>query len=136
METISTENLISKSDVEQKVIYPLLCGGNFLAIDERNVRTKEYMAPSKIDKNAGKNIGHYPDYTIWDNSFPLMIVEAKRPDVAVDVGYREGTAYAQHLNQRYRTNVNPARFVMSCNGIRLLFGFFNYHPSIRSKRLL
>ena len=98
---INTENLLTESDVEQRVIYPLLTGGNYLAISERHIRTKEYMAPTKIDKSAGKSSGYYPDYTVWEKAFPLMVVEAKQPDVAVEVGYREATAYAQYLNQRF-----------------------------------
>jgi hypothetical protein len=125
---ISSDNLRTESDVEQKVIYPLLTGGNYLAIPERHVRTKQYMAPTKIDKNAGKTGGYYPDYTVWEKAFPLMIVEAKQPDVAAEVGYKEATAYAQYLNQRFRTGVNPARFTLSINGVRILFGYWDSDP--------
>ena len=119
---INTENLLTESDVEQRVIYPLLTGGNYLAINESHLRTKEYMAPAKIDKSADKS-GYYPDYTVWEKAFPLMIVEAKQPNVAVEIGYREATAYAQYLNQRFRTGVNPARFTIAVNGLRILFGY-------------
>jgi hypothetical protein len=125
---INTEKLLTESDVEQRVIYPLLTGGNYLAINERHIRTKEYMAPTKIDKNAGKSSGYYPDYTVWEKGFPLMIVEAKQPDVAVEVGYREATAYAQYLNQRFRTGINPARFTIAINGARILFGYWDSEP--------
>jgi hypothetical protein len=125
---ISAEGLTTESDVEQKVMYPLLSGGNYLAIDERHIRTKEYMSPTKIDKNAGKSIGYYPDYTVWEKAFPLMVVEVKQPEVAPEVGYREATAYAQYLNQRFRTGVNPARFVIASNGVRLLFGYWDSQP--------
>ena len=86
------------------------------------------MAPSQIEKGAGKSKGHYPDYTVWEKSFPLMIVEAKGPDVAVEIGYKEGCGYAQIVNQRYRTGVNPARFVIACNGRRILFGYWDAAP--------
>ena len=53
---VATE-LVTESDVEQKVIYPLLSGGNYLAINERHIRTKEYLAPTKLDKGAEKTTG-------------------------------------------------------------------------------
>jgi hypothetical protein len=58
---ITCQDLKNESDVEQKVIYPLLSGGNYLAINDRHIKTKDYMAPSRIDKSAGKSIGYYPD---------------------------------------------------------------------------
>jgi hypothetical protein len=127
-EVIVETQLVTESDVEQKVIYPLLSGGNYLAIDEGHIRTKEYLAPTKLGKAAEKTTGYFPDYSIWENAFPLMIVEAKRPSVAVEVGYQEATLYAQHLNQRYRTGVNPCRFVMASNGLRVLFGYWDANP--------
>ena len=127
-DTIIGTALHTESDVEQKILFPLLSGGNYLAIIEQHIRTKEYLSPTAIDKTAGRMTGYYPDYSIWEKAFPLMIVEAKAPDVGAEVGYREATLYAQHLNQKYRTGVNPCRFVMACNGARILFGYWDAKP--------
>ncbi len=61
---ITESTLVTEADAEQKVIYPLLSSGNYLAIDEHDIRTKEYLAPTEIDKQAGKSRGYYPDYSI------------------------------------------------------------------------
>jgi Type I restriction enzyme R protein N terminus (HSDR_N) len=127
-DVILPTELVTESDVEQTIIYPLLSGGNYLAINERHIRTKEYLAPTKLDKAAERTTGYFPDYSIWEKAFPLMIVEAKRPSVTVEVGYQEAARYAQHLNQKYRTGVNPCRFVMACNGLRVLFGYWDAAP--------
>jgi type I site-specific restriction endonuclease len=59
--------------------------------------TKEYMSPTEIDKTAGKRYGYIPDYSIWVNSIPLAIVEAKAPDVAIQVALREARLYAGEI---------------------------------------
>ncbi len=130
---IVADNLLTESDVEQKVILPLLTEGNLLAIDVRRIKTKDYLAPSILDKGAGRTGGYYPDYSIWEKAFPVMIIEAKSPDVRVEVGYREATGYAHHLNKQYRPGTNPCRFVLACNGIDLLFGQWDSEPLLSAK---
>lgn len=115
--------LDTESDVEQKIVMPLLTGEGYLAIATNQISTKKYMAPVALDKSAGKDSGYYPDYVIWMRGFPVLIVEAKSPDVPTEVGYREASLYARHLNQRYPTNLNPSRFVLATNGKTLLAGF-------------
>jgi hypothetical protein len=123
--------LTSESDVEQKVIMPLLTGAGFLDLPLDQIYTKEYLAPTELDKKAGKTGGYYPDYSVWIRSFPLMIVEAKAPDVPSEEGYREASLYARHLNQGYRTGLNPSRFILATNGNTLLFGYWDCDPVLR-----
>lgn len=40
--------------------------------------------------------------------FPVLIVEAKAPDIASELGYREASLYSIHLNQDYPADLNPA----------------------------
>jgi type I site-specific restriction endonuclease len=89
------DTLRTESDVEQKVIMPLLSGEATLGIPIDRIRTKEYLAPSKLDKAAGKNMGYFPDYSVWCLSFPVMVVEAKAPGVRCEEGYREAGLYAR-----------------------------------------
>ncbi|MGB2679460.1 MAG: type I restriction enzyme HsdR N-terminal domain-containing protein [Candidatus Acidiferrum sp.] len=130
---IDTDGLVlqTESDVEQKVVYPLLTGTQYLAIPEGSIYTKQYLSPTQLDKASGKQLGYYPDYTIWICGFPAMVVEAKAPDVAVEEGYRDASLYARHLNQVYRTNLNPCRFILSCNGQTLLCGYWDCEPILR-----
>jgi hypothetical protein len=76
--------LRTESDVEQKLVYPFLVHPSFLGIPHEWVRTKEYMEPTEIDKRAGKRVGYIPDYSVWRSGFPLLIVEAKRPDEPIE----------------------------------------------------
>ncbi len=74
--------LKTESDVEQKLIMPLLTDAPLLSIPTVAVHTKEYLAPAALDKAAGKLSGYFPDYSVWLRGVPVMIVEAKAPDVA------------------------------------------------------
>jgi hypothetical protein len=122
--------LQSESDVEQKVIMPLLTGEAYLDIPQAMVFTKAYMAPTALDKDAGKKTGYFPDYTVWVFGFPVMVVEAKAPEVPAEVGYREASLYARHLNQQYRTGLNPCRSVLATNGKTVLFGYWDAPPEL------
>src|SRR5262249_10835600 len=97
---IDIERLVLKteSDVEQKLLMPLLTGDAYLAIPQEKIATKEYLAPTKLDKAAGKSTGYFPDYSVWFFGFPTMIVEAKSPAVRCEEAYREASLYAKHLN--------------------------------------
>jgi hypothetical protein len=88
------------------------------------------MAPTPLDKTAGRTSGYYPDYTAWFRGLPVLVVEAKAPDVSAEQGYREASLYPRHLNQSYRTNVNPCRFLIATNGRKLLFGFWDAQPEL------
>ena len=121
-------SLNSESDVEQKIVMPLLAGPNFLKIPKDRVFTKGYLEPTILDKSAGKTFGYFPDYSVWMHGFPVLVVEAKAPDVASEAGYREASLYARHLNQGYSSDFNPCRFIMSTNGRNLLFGHWDCDP--------
>lgn len=106
----------TESDVEQKLIYPFLTHASFLNLPPEWVRTKEYMTPTEIDKVAGKRHGYFPDYSVWIGGVPLLILEAKTPDVAIEAAIREARLYAVEINKRYPPNVNPIGFILACNG--------------------
>jgi hypothetical protein len=115
---VKSAELRSESDVEQKVILPFLLNPTYLGLRSAWVRTKEYMTPTEIDKAAGKRYGYFPDYSIWVNRIPLVIVEAKDTDVTIEVALREARLYASEVNKRYPPEVNPIGFVLACNGIQ------------------
>ena len=123
----------TEADVETKVILPLLTGPNCLEIPSTSIKGKDYLAPSVLDKKAGKTGGYYPDFSVWEAALPVLIVEAKAPEVAVEVGYREASLYARHLNQEYKTGVNPCHIIISCNGTDLLAGHWDSKPEVEAK---
>ena len=120
--------LNNESDVEQKVVMPLLAEDIYLAIPGDKIFPKLYLAPAVLDKTAGRTAGYYPDYTVWMRGFPLLIGEVKAPDVPTETGYREASLYARHLNQSYPTNLNPCRFLLATNGKTLLAGYWDSQP--------
>jgi GTPase SAR1 family protein len=110
--------LKTESDVEQKLVYPFLSHPSFLGIPHEWIRTKEYMEPTEVDKRAGRRAGYIPDYSVWRTGFPLIVVEAKRPDVAVETALQEAQMYAARINARYPPNINPIGWVLASNGER------------------
>ena len=58
-----------------------------------------------------------------------MIVEAKSPSIATEVGYREAGLYAHHLNKQYRSGLNPAAIVLATNGKTVIAGDWDSEPS-------
>jgi hypothetical protein len=120
--------LHNESDVELKVIWPLLIGAAYLDIPEANIKPKKYLAPTPLNRKAGQTAGSYPDFSVWFRSFPCLIVEAKSPDVPAETGYHEAQLYAQFLNQNYPTGINPARFILAVNGINFQCGYWDSKP--------
>jgi hypothetical protein len=45
----ATAQIANESDVEQKIIYPLLVSPQLLRIPEGAIRTKSYLAPTALD---------------------------------------------------------------------------------------
>jgi type I site-specific restriction endonuclease len=99
-------------------LLPFLVHPSYLGLPSSWIRTKEYMTPTEIDKAAGKRYGYVPDYSIWLGGIPLVIVEAKAPDVAIEVGLREARLYAGEINKRYPPEVNPIGFILASNGVQ------------------
>ena len=124
------QSLRTESDVEQKLVMPLLTSELFLAIPETSIHTKEYLPPALLDKTAGKTTGYYPDYSVWMHGLPIMIIEAKAPEVPVETGYRDASLYARHINQRYPPDFNPCRFLLATNGHKVICGAWDSAPSL------
>lgn len=124
------ELTLTEADVEARVILPLLTTEEFLGIPQENIRSKQYLAPTAIDKKAGKNYGSYPDFAVVVESVQIALIEAKAPNVAAEVGYRELITYAAHLNGQYPPGVNPVQRILATNGRELLAGFADSNPKI------
>ncbi len=127
---LNEDQFRTESDVEQKYILPLLTNPSYIGLPSRWIRTKEYMSPTDIDKAAGRRHGYVPDYSVWLGGLPLVIVEAKAPDVAVEVGLQEAQLYAGKINRRYPPNVNPISFVLACNGIEIALSQWDSETNI------
>lgn len=130
MTTAHATGYSNEADVEVKFAYPLLSEPHLLAIPPEAIKPKSYLAPTALDKQAGKTSGYFPDYSIWFSGYPVLVVEVKDPKVAAEVGFREACLYARHLNARYATGINPCRYVVATNGVRLLAGVWDQEQPI------
>ena len=117
-----SKSLDTESDVEQKLLYPLLSSGQGLGYNAEEIKTKSYLQPLDIDKGAGKKVGYYPDYSIVLSSLPVLVIEAKAPNEPAESGFREAQHYAHEINKRYPSGVNPVSIVVACNGRDLIYG--------------
>ncbi len=126
---IRLEDLQNESDVEQKLVYPLLTNPRpyGLGIDASNVKTKPNIKSFEIEKRKNKKI-FYPDYVIVISGFPLLIVEVKPPSDDLDEAYREARLYATEINAIYPHKINPATRLISTNGRNLIAGFADSDP--------
>jgi hypothetical protein len=120
--------LRTEGDVEAKLLIPLLCDEIYLGIPSPYFFSKEYLAPSDIDKGAKVPGGYYPDFSVWVNGFPVLIVDAKTPGTPVEQAYREAQLYARHLNSQRPTGLNPTNFIVASSGTRVLFGRWDAPP--------
>src|ERR1700750_1454135 len=76
-------------------------------------------------QRSGRKIGYYPDYSVWINAIPIMIVEAKSPIESAAEGFREAQLYAHEFNKVFPTGINPVQFVLCVNGRILRYGYWD-----------
>ncbi len=114
--------LRNESDVEQKLIYPLFVNPAYLDYKPEWIHTKQFLATANIGKGAKRRTGYAPDYIVNINGFPVAVCEAKGTDIEIGVAIEEAHLYCADINSRYPTGINPARFIIACNGIELAFG--------------
>jgi energy-coupling factor transporter ATP-binding protein EcfA2 len=116
--------IVTESDVEQKIIYPLLVADAAVGLqyESAEIITKGDIRKLSIDKLTKKKI-YYPDYMVVIGGFPLLVIEAKKPDEPdIEEAFREARLYANELNAYFPTGVNPVRKVIATNGLKLLAG--------------
>lgn len=116
----------TEGDVEFRVVHTLL--NEHLGIPDEAVRSKEHLEPTIVDKRGGKPYGYFPDFSVWEQSLPVLIVEAKAPAANIYQGYREATLYAHHLNKQYRSELNPCQRILATNGKKILAGMWDGEP--------
>lgn len=124
----------NESDVEQKLIYPLLVEPrpNGLGFPPSTIQTKVNIRRFSIGKGSDKKL-YYPDYIIVTMGFPLVVIEAKSPGESVEEGYRQARLYAAELNSLYAHGVAPAKYVFATNGVEIWAGFSDQaNPQIKT----
>lgn len=114
---LKISDLKNESDVEQKLIYPLLSGlpPEGMGYSPAAILTKSTLRIETIEK-GGKRRSYVPDYILVVAGLPYAIVEAKTPAEDLTEAAREAHLYANEVNLRYPTSVNPCKFCIVSNG--------------------
>lgn len=118
----------NEADVETRFLIPLLTDPALLGIPADAIRSKARLVSAIIDKRSGKQAGYIPDFLIWTQSLPMVVVEAKAPTVDTVVGYREAGLYSHFLNKQYKTGLNPCTILLSTNGVTVQIGQWDAEP--------
>ncbi|RXT28291.1 hypothetical protein B5P46_05705 [Rhizobium leguminosarum] len=136
-QAISLKDLKSESDVEQKIIYPLLTTPHphGLGMRPENVVTKRNIR--KFDIGKGTDLkSYFPDYIIVGEGYPLCVIEAKEPGADLIAAYREARLYANELNAIFQRDVNPVTVVIAVNAEQVWAGHPNSaEPDIKIKTI-
>lgn len=110
-------DLKTESDVEQKLIWPLLTGTTPTGMGFRpsDVLTKPNTRGLEIGKGATHKL-YFPDYIIVIAGLPMIVVEAKAPGEPIEKALTEARLYANELNALFPSGTNPCIRVVACNG--------------------
>jgi len=116
----------TESDVEQKFIYNLLVNHEPLGLGFSNdqIKTKSDIRKVKIDKGTTTKY-YFPDYIVLSNGLPALVIEAKSPSEDVEEGFREARLYANEINSSFPARINPCKYIISTNGLKMLCGYWD-----------
>lgn len=120
------EDLQNESDVEQKLIYPILTTQKpqGLGLSHSHIKTKSNIKSFQIGKRKNKKV-YFPDYIIVMSGLPIVIIEAKPPSDDLDEAYREARLYAIEINANFPHSLNPATKIICTNGQRFISGHWD-----------
>jgi energy-coupling factor transporter ATP-binding protein EcfA2 len=116
-------DLNNESDVEQKLIYPLLVAPKpfGFGVPHSSIHTKANIKRFKIGKGSSEKL-YYPDYLLVFSGLPLVVIEAKTPGENLSEAFREARLYAVELNASFATGINPVILVVATDGKKTLAG--------------
>lgn len=119
----------TESDVEMKLIYPLLTtvkpeGLNF---KDYHIQTKQSLKKLLIDKGTSSKL-YYPDFAIIVEGLPVIIIEAKKPGEDLEEAYRQACLYANEVNRSFPNMINPCEYIIACDGLEMHVGHSDSNP--------
>jgi energy-coupling factor transporter ATP-binding protein EcfA2 len=111
------EKLHTESDVEQKLILPLLTNPHpsGLAYTHADIVTKLSIRRLQIGKGTARKL-YYPDYLVVMAGLPVLVIEAKAVGEPIESALDEARLYANEINALFPHQVNPCARVIACNG--------------------
>src|SRR4051794_35844354 len=115
----------TEGDVEAQVVMPLLTQREFLGIPLDEVRSKNGISARNIGKGKKQKVGYVPDFCVYKQSLPVLVVEAKTPVNDVHQAYAEARLYTSEINRSFPHKLNPCSRIIATNGISLLAGHWD-----------
>jgi len=106
------KNLNNEDSVEKLFLDRLIKKLNF---KDSDIKTKQSIKQLTISKGRKKE-NYKPDYVLYKNKKPIIVVEAKAINEDVDEFIYQGANYSLLLNRAYK-NENPIKFFIMSNGI-------------------
>jgi hypothetical protein len=127
---VDPNTLLNESDVEQKIIMPLLTNSQPMGLGYNgiNIQTKFNLKQLKIEKRTNSKL-YYPDYVIIIEGLPLMAIEIKKPGEDLNEAFREARMYATEMNSFY-PDINPCTIVVASDGLKLIGGFWDNNTPV------
>jgi type I restriction enzyme M protein len=117
------ENLHNESDVEQNLLVHLL---NDLGFTEEYRQTKATTCTEKIDKGK-KRREYVPDYVAYldkGQKKPVLIIDAKSPNVSVEQGVEDAQLYALAIRKKL-DEPKPEQLCIGSNGAKTVVKKFD-----------
>ncbi len=116
----SLADLNTESDVEQKLIWPLLTISipSGLGLRASDVLTKPNIRRIEIGKGTARKL-YFPDYIVVIGGLPMLVVEAKAPGTDLSLALDEARLYGNEINALFPSGINPCSRIIVSNGHRL-----------------
>lgn len=122
----------NESDVEQKIIFPLLTESypNGLGVDELFIKTKSNIKRLHVGKGVESKL-YFPDYALVVDGYPVAIIEAKGPGVDLGEGFREARLYANEINASIQSGINTCKYIFAINDKEIWYGYHDFSDPIQ-----
>jgi len=112
------EDLTNESSVEQFFVIRLL---QTLGYPDALIKPQERIETYRIDKGRTKK-DYKPDYIVYldkAQTKPIIIIDAKEPDVSAERGVIDAQLYASILRRKLR-EPKPEQYCIGTNGLKLI----------------
>ena len=111
--TYCNKSDLSNEDSVEKFFLDRLI--NKLGFEDKEIKTKKSIQELTISKGGRKKENYKPDYVLYKDGKPLIVVEAKAVEEDIKEFEYQPLGYAFALNKKYK-NENPVRYCLLSNG--------------------
>ena len=105
----------NEADVEVLVVEKFIEQHGYFGED---IKRKKTITTKSIGMGRSA-ISYRPDYVLYCNDYPVVIIEAKSPSEKIEKWVHQPQSYALRLNADYPPGFNPCSWCVITNGIEL-----------------